>query len=811
MGNGKRFLVLLFLAAVISGCGASEVKTENNVTVAVTQENNIDDQKASMLEKAKNYSLQKQVRIDALENLRQSNYTEIKKLFEELQNDGVVGDYVIEQSLIYSNFSYTNENRLKASQLMADRKNYNKFIELFDIDNKTIILKEDYDKKEDEYLSIGKTISDQEDKVYALEQENEELKKTIKEKEKDKNITTKDELVAKKQEIEKLKADQDEKSKKIFEIKAKIEENPENLDLQKELKKANEEQNILLEKIKKSELAVNKDLANPELATVDVLKRKIKENQTTITTIKQSLKEPRNQKDAAGEIIAKYDENVIIAKDNLENFYNSSVSENNINKKIVIAKKISGDAKALEIIGREKNIKKEWFNGIDKTLVENFLTSNSGKLELIAKNCNSDDYNFYKKVIEYYLKNGNDTEKQICVELILKNETDFSNKLISENYNLQKEAITRYGASESIEFLSKQDKNFYVLRGLVIVGDKEVYTELKNNYENNKNIDYLDIIFLIKDNDARDYVKKEVQKLELVKKQEFFDKLVAIEKNAAIDFAIEAIKMSKDSSERIVYLKFIYDNNKSQFMTAVLKVVESGNIGDEEGKYIMNKLKENGGEDTVLQILKSIEKAQYTKRNNEEKSKISFSDKVEYWKTYLNENPDSLFKDEIEKKIAIYDSKIESIKNSIKNESKMQIEQIDKKISEYKEYIKDETNMGKISSFQNKIKDLEKNKAQIIKNGQKSTIDQLKDLEKSYKNLKDEINGQEQFLNSKSSINLSKSERDQEESDLSKMYSRKAELMQKMAILYGFYLDENKENSIEILGKDTIKELRGIK
>ena len=48
------------------------------------------------------------------------------------------------------------------------------------------------------------------------EQENEELKKTIKEKEKDKNITTKDELVAKKQEIEKLKADQDEKSKKIF-------------------------------------------------------------------------------------------------------------------------------------------------------------------------------------------------------------------------------------------------------------------------------------------------------------------------------------------------------------------------------------------------------------------------------------------------------------------------------------------------------------------------------------------------------------------------------------------------------------------
>ena len=157
----------------------------------------------------------------------------IKKLFEELQNDGVVGDYVIEQSLIYSNFSYTNENRLKASQLMADRKNYNKFIELFDIDNKTIILKEDYDKKEDEYLSIGKTISDQEDKVYALEQENEELKKTIKEKEKDKNITTKDELVAKKQEIEKLKADQDEKSKKIFEIKAKIEENPENLDLQK--------------------------------------------------------------------------------------------------------------------------------------------------------------------------------------------------------------------------------------------------------------------------------------------------------------------------------------------------------------------------------------------------------------------------------------------------------------------------------------------------------------------------------------------------------------------------------------------------
>ena len=110
----------------------------------------------------------------------------------------------------------------------------------------------------------------------------------------------------------------------------------------------------------------------------------------------------------------------------------------------------------------------------------------------------------------------------------------------------------------------------------------------------------------------------------------------------------------------------------------------------------------------------------------------------------------------------------------------------------------------------NKIKELGKKRAEIVKNSQKSTLDMIKELERSYKNIGEEIASQGQYLVSKSSSNLSKMEREAEEQDLQKLIGKRAEILEKISYMYSYYIEENSNIANKnILDKETLRDIRG--
>lgn len=349
-----------------------------------------------------------------------------------------------------------------------------------------------------------------------------------------------------------------------------------------------------------------------------------------------------------------------------------------------------------------------------------------------------------------------------------------------------------------------------MLRGFVFAGYNDIFETVKKEYEETSDLDYLEIIYIIKDNKTREYVKLKVNELSNDKKKDFFDRKYISTMGETIDFVFELLIGEEKSVTRMIYLEYIAKYNREQFIKAVLKIIELNKISENERVFIIAKLKENSGEDTTYQILKSLEKTVYASKVEEEKENIAFTAKIEFWNMYLSEFPDSLYKEEIKRKISIYEARVDTIKASIKNDYKIQTEQIEKKIEEYKEYIKEQTDLGRIGYFQDKIKELEKKKIQVLKNSKKTIIETIKDLEKNYKNLIDEVQSITVYLNSKSSDILTREERERQKLDLNKLMVKRAETLEKIAILYGFYLEENKENQDKtILGSDVLRDLKG--
>lgn len=812
MGSNRKKALVMALCLLAAGCGSNSIKSDSTVTETAVVENVKKDDKAVLLEKAKDYSLQKNERVDAINKLRETNYVEIKKLLEELQEDGVLRDEILNLSFNYAGFNYSSENLLRATQICVDKGNYEKFLTLYNVEKTDIIYKEVYDKTEEQFLAIGKEISDLEDKVYAIDEENDQLTKDIKEMEKQ---FEKSDIEVKKKNLESLKADYKAAEDKIAAIKKNIEDNPENTENQKKLKEANENSRNISDKIADMEKAINKNLANPDFATIDASKRKIKDNNKTKAEIKGVMKEKRAAKDELGKVLTAYDENIIMPQAVFDKIINEiKIEKSTVGKLLKIAGKKRGNEGKLAVLRRCDSLTADMFEGFSKEETTSFLTGDSKQFNKLAASITQKDYEQLKDVINYYLNNGSEEEKKLSVELILKFENEFSQNLTSENFVLQKESIYKYGIAESVDyFQQKKDlKDMKVYRGLAIAGERSIFEDLQREFEATKDERYLAIAFLLKQSDIREYIKSELVKLPPAVKKKFFEEISEMDRAAAVDFVIEVITFEKEGKERISYLEYIEKNNKSRFVAAVLKIIESGNISEEESKYIVSKLKDIGGEDTSLQILKSLEKTTYKKRLEAEKERVSFSAKIDFWTEYLNEFPDSLYKEEISRKISIYQSKIESIRNSIKNETNIQVEEIDRKIAEYKEYIKDETNMGKITSFQNKIKELSKKKTDIIKNSKKSTVDTIKELERSYKNMGEEIASQGQYLVSKSSSNLSKMEREAEEQDLQKLIGKRAEILEKIAYLYSYYIEENAAIADKnILDKETLRDIRGEK
>jgi hypothetical protein len=808
--NKQKKIIIYTALLVTVGCGGNNSVTVTNAPIKKEIKKNTDYD--TYLNKINDYSIEREIRIKELEKLNEIGYPYYKELLESLQDDGVVRNDILKISLFYSNFKYSKDNTIRMLQENLENKRYNKFIDIY---NHTldIISRPFYNEREKEFLKTGEEISLKEDIVYNFEQENEEITKIIKKLE---SKTNKKEIENILQKIEKKKTDLENINKKTDDIKDKIALNIENIQLQKELKNWNEI-DLRVKKEKNEMLLKIEELKKQSsVSEIESLKDKIKDNNNKKLEIRADIREKRNKKDEIGKELLRYEENLIASKDELRDFFkNVKYTKENILNSIKLAIKTNEYENFETIMHSYKLYSSKTFEGVKEEWIFEYFTKNREDLVKIKDEINKDNYILFKRSLEEIINNGEDKEKKISVNIILANETDYEKKILSESIELQSEAIKRFGNNKSIEKLkeykpNKQIREIVILRGFVLAGYNEIFTQLKEKYEKSKEPEYLEVIYILKNNETREYVKLKLKELEDKDKELFFNRKNIYTMAETVDFVFDILLSEEKSSSRMIYLDYISKYNKEKMIKAVLKMIELNRISEREREFIIIKLKENSGEDTTYQILKSLEKIGYSSKLEEEKEKVAFSAKIDFWNNYLSEFPDSLYKEEIFNKISIYEARVETIKSSIKNDYIIQTEQIDKRIQEYKEYIKEQTDLGRIGFFQEKIKELEKRKLQVLKNSKKTTLETIKDLEKKYKNMSDEVQSVTVYLNSKSSDILTREERERQKLDLNKLMVKRAEALEKIAILYGFYLEENKENEGKsILSSDVLRDLKG--
>lgn len=807
----RKYKIMLFTAIlVVSGC---TVNDNSKVTTTYIKNSVQDDnQYNSYLVIVNNYELERAERVKALEKLKEMGYPYYKELIENLQDDGVLREEILKRSLLFWDFKYSKDNNIRVLQENFENKKYNRFIELYS-ENIGIVSRSLYNEKEKEFLKIGEEISSREDIVYELEQENEEAEKKIR---KFESKIIKKELENTVQIIENIKSEIEILNNKRAAVKLKIENNPENLQLQQDLKNINEIEKKQKKELEEANLKAEEIKENLTTKEIAELKEKIKNNGNKKSEIRAGIREKRDRKDEIGKELSAYEENLIASKEELRDFF-KNVKYNSENIKSIIKFAVKSDEyENFEIaMNSSKNIEKQISEVVKEEWIYEYFTQNREEFVKIKNQIKQENYPLFKRTAETVLETGKKNEKKAAVSVILENETDYSDKIINKHIELQSEAIKKFGSEKSIQYLRERlnsDKNneFIILRGLVLSGDIEIFETLKNRYEKTKNLDYLEDIYVLKNNLTREYVKLKLSELDINLKSGFINREYVSEMEETDMFVYELLIGEENPKARMLYLEYISKYSKDLMIKSVLKLIELNKISPEERSFIVLKLKENSGEDTTQQILKSLEKSVYAEKVEEEREKIAFSAKIEFWNNYLKEFPDSLFKEEITNKIKIYEARVDTIKSTIKNDYKIQIEEIDKKISEYNDYIKEQSDLGRIGYFKGKINELEKNKLLIIKNSKKTIVDTMKELEKNYRNISDEIQGITVYLNSKSSDILTREERERQKMDLNKLTVKQAETLEKIAILYGFYLEENKgKEEKNIFGREVTRALKG--
>lgn len=424
---------------------------------------------------------------------------------------------------------------------------------------------------------------------------------------------------------------------------------------------------------------------------------------------------------------------------------------------------------------------------------------------------NSSNYDIFKKMVYYYLEDKSGGMETVAAEVIVDMEGNTEEKLLSDNYFIQLSAIRKYGIDESKAYLEKNIgiKNKNLFRALAFLKSTRVFDALKVNYEENHEQIYLEYIYMLDDINAQKYFAKEFAELDTKEKIALLHKIILYDQTDVISLTYKLITEEKNQSSRVIYLDFLVANASDFFIKKASELMESPKYSAEEKKYIKDKLAEVAGEDTKDQILKSVENRVYMSKLNEEKGIVAFSGKLKMWQEYNKIFPDSFFKEEIDKKTKSYENYLEKIKEEMNDSKSVQVKQINESIAEYKEQMQKETNMDRIKFYREKITALEKEKINIEKKTLKSDKDKLMEMESEYVDIAERTNSissqiytlesQSDGKNSQAAVAM----RD----TLTKLMTRRSELLEKIIIFYGYYIDKyGREN----LNQTILRDIDGI-
>ncbi|BDU50480.1 hypothetical protein [Haliovirga abyssi] len=447
------------------------------------------------------------------------------------------------------------------------------------------------------------------------------------------------------------------------------------------------------------------------------------------------------------------------------------------------------------------NNKEEWF--------EKTLKNSSDIFKSMIYEIDSSNYEKYKNILYFYLnKNLEANFKAKVLDLIFENEMNIKEKLFSENIDLQKRAISKYGVKKSKEFfknnLNKNKK--LAFRGLAILHDDNLFDILKENYINSSKTEYLEDIFILNTPESRKFLIKELKKMNTKNTKNILSILQTYNSIQLINILYDLALEEGNLSNQKLYIDFIFNNNIKLAIKLAIKITQDNSYSIKLKQYVIKRIGEINGEETKNHILQTIENKMYKSYIEKEKKLVSFSKKQKLWKHYLEIFPKSYYKNEIEIKSNKYNGILEKIKKEITNNFNKQLLTIDKKIEEYNKYLLTENETNKINNMKNKIKKLKLEKEKLIRNNKETEIEKLENLDSEYKDLSEEINSLNQQIyyleqEGKKAILIK-----QLGMDMQKLIGKKGEVLEKISLIYGYYLDNYKING-KILSEDTLSDL----
>lgn len=866
----KRLIVIIASLLIIIGCESNQNATKKDSSNISKAKNRVilnKNEEQDMVSILKNRDTEKANRLKALYVLEEKKYSDLKNVLEEiLPTEETIKYEIIESSFKIKNFKYAKKDRLDVLKYALREKSYDSFINIYtegdviimtedsfenmkndiDMKNKKIITlnaelkkldgelirlknhknqlekselltKEDIlvnlikakERELDEVLEVENILKEREkeftDKIESKEKYQIEMSKLIEEAEKNnqnelKNILLENVNIAKKDiEIEKEKLEQYRKTYEETDNKKILIEKKYDILFEK---KWNEEKYKVEEKVKEKE-----EILKNYNEKIDAITLKIEENKNEQLELQTDIEKINNE-------LAKKDEVLILTKDDLDYIINLKNKEKNLMKLLDISiksdnyylfKKLS-EVDLLFAVTNTIDNKYEW--------VEELLITNQDKYLFMTDYIGEEEYSKYKPIIYHYYKNGELMKES--VDLIIQNEGSDNGKIFDESYFMQFAAIRDYGLSNSKKMLEKElnlNPSFVVYRGLAIVRYEDIYDITKEKYEEVNDPNLLEVMYFIRTESSRNFLINNLIKQHEEFQRDFIKKMNQYNKEDSLRLGYEILNKTafeKDMEEiKIIYLDFLSEQDVNYFIRGVLKLIENKSLTEKEKQFIIKKLDEFSGEETSGQILKTLEIEEYQRYESLERKSASFSEKLNLWKKYLEIYPNTYYREKIEQRIDIYATKVEELKDSFKFSVEQQTKQIDDKITTYKEMLRDETDISTIYTIEDKIKELEKNKAEIEKEYNLTPRERLVLFQNEYFKYEDETNKLYQHISMLQQTETNSKEIDSYIENMRNAEFKKTSVLEKAILLYGMHLDENNgEIDESFLNKDFLRELK---
>ena len=421
----------------------------------------------------------------------------------------------------------------------------------------------------------------------------------------------------------------------------------------------------------------------------------------------------------------------------------------------------------------------------------------------------AETYALYKPVVYHYLNNGDIGIQKIMAELIVENEALLKEKILDQNYFIQTAAIKRYGKNETMAFLAKMRyKTYEYYRAMAFLKVDDIYEEIVNEYQKNRDIKYLVLVYSVGTETSREFFIEQLIRKEPDVKTFVIEEIKKINEMDSFRLVYELLLLDPDVDARINYINLLTDVAENEFVKISMEVLAKDRYTKVEKKLIMGYLGDLLGRETQSRILRTFENKFLKIAEAREAEAESIEEKIIVWNDYLEEFEETQYRELIVGKITELKKMIEDIKNGNVKEAKMKLTKIDQQLALYEAYIQNENSVESTEIIASKKlflkKEREKLVAEIVKSYKKTLI-----IEEGFYNglLKEKSRLENHLIQVKARKKIDEEYVEIVEGDIAENKRLLIDSLTKIKILYEEYLILTDSNE-EILSPKTLNKIK---